>query len=225
MKSKFKIFISAACLSFLAIGCSVDNYDAPGCHIKGRIVYEGEPLGVKGTESSVTMELWERGYGKETPQVVYVGQDGAFSTYVYGEHPVRIVAKDGVGPWENRHDTVYIDKVGGETVVDYPVVPYFVIKNLKYEMSADSVLTATFTVKQVSENAKIGNAGLLVNKTRFVDLTASLKSSGVAKVGDLSVSIDLKNEMKSERFLYARVYVKTDGIDQALYSVDPYKVK
>ncbi len=219
-------FLFCIVSAVLSMSCSVDNYDAPDCHISGRIVYEGEPLGVKGTESSVSMELWERGYGKETPQIIHVGQDGMFSTYVYGDNPVRIVAKDGIGPWENRHDTVYIDKVNGDMVVDYPVVPYFLIKNVKYTLNEDSVLMADFTVEQVSEKAKIASAGIVVNKTKFVDLTINLKSAGVSgKVGDISVSVDLKDAMKQQRYLFARVYVKNQDVDQALYSVESYQVK
>ena len=91
--------------------CGTDNYDAPDCRISGRIVYEGEPLGLRGSgtiESGLTIELWEHGYGRDAAQIVNVAQNGSFTTDVYGNYPCKIVAKDGMGPWENRHDTVFI---------------------------------------------------------------------------------------------------------------------
>lgn len=208
--------------------CEVDNYDEPDHWIKGHIVYDGKPLGLRGTNQSVSIELWERGYGKEAAQVVFVGQDGSFSTATYGKFSVRLVAKDGLGPWENRHDTVYINDVQKMTTVDYPVIPFYTISDERYELSPDSILTAKFTVTQVSEQAQVGQMGLLVNKTQFVDLSTNcnLKSTNsVTSTGEATMTLDIKDLMKSQKFLFARVYVKPGGCDEAVYSVEPYRVK
>lgn len=227
MKNKAILALGVAALTLMG-GCQLDNYDYPDCQVAGRIVYDGQPLGLKGTEHPISMELWERGYGKDMPQTVYVSQSGTFSTYVYGEHPVRLVAKDGAGPWENRHDTIYIDNVGKGIVVDYPVVPYFIIKNEKYELSADSVLTAKFIVQQVSEQAELSSVGLVVNYTKYIDTSINAGSvSGTGNIGECTLSMDLKDVMKAQknRHVFARVYVKNKGVDEALYSLNPEQIK
>lgn len=230
MKFRSLLYTVFAGLSLSAIfsACGVDNYDEPDHWIKGHIVYDGKPLGLRGTNQSVSIELWERGYGKEAAQVVFVGQDGSFSTATYGKYSVRLVAKDNLGPWENRHDTVYIDNVQKTTTVDYPVVPYFTISDESYEVSPDSIITAKFTVTQVSENAQVGTMGLIVNKTRFVDLSnnCNLKGTGGAsRTGEVTLTLDIKDVMKSQKFLFARVYVKPGGCDEAVYSVEPFRIK
>lgn len=226
MKKILLILAAATSLLPLATSCEVDNVDAPACQISGYIVYDGQPLGLMGTNNAMKIELWERGYGLEAAQTVFVGQDGKFSTYVYGKYPVRIVAQDGLGPWENRHDTVYIDHVNGNMTVNYPVVPYFMIEDLNYSLSADSVLTATFTVEQISENANLEQIGLYVNSTRFVDRQTYVASTTApGNVGAVTLTLDLKNELKNQRFLFARVCIKNRNVDQAVYSQEPYQLK
>lgn len=230
MKKLLYAAFAGVALMTVASGCQIDNYDEPDHWIKGHIVYDGKPLGLRGTNRSVSIELWERGYGKEAAQVVYVGQDGSFSTATYGKFAVRLVAKDGLGPWETRtgQDTVFIDKVDKNMVVDYPVIPYFTISDETYELSADSVLTAKFVVAQISSQAEPGTMGLLVNKTQFVDLSGScnIKNvSGETKTGEVTFKLDVKDVMKANRYLFARVYVKAGNSDEAVYSVNPYRVK
>ena len=153
-----------------------------------------------------------------------VGQDGFFSTYVYPGQ-CRIVAKDGNGPWENRHDTLIVD-VNRNLETDYEVVPYYTISDVNYTVSPDSILTAQFTVTQVSENANIGTMGVLVNKTQFVDLTSNVKStSSPGQTGKISLSMDIKNALKNERYLFARIFVKNADVDEALYTVDIHQLK
>ena len=221
-----KIVSSVCSLLFLLLwgSCAVDNYDEPDCQVHGQIVYNGQPLGLKGTGATVRIELWQSGFGKEKPQDTMVGQDGSFSTYVYSGR-CRIVAKDGIGPWESRHDTVYVD-VTGNVKVDYEVIPYFTLSDVSYALNPDSVLTADFDITQVSEKAQIGSIGIVVNKTRFVDLMSNVKSVSIpGRVGRVSLSVDLKDTMKKERFLFARVFVKNAGVDEALYSVDVHQLK
>lgn len=221
---KLKYIFGGVLMALVMGSCAVDNYEEPSCHVYGHITYKGERLGLKNTGQTMTIELWQSGFGLEAAQVVGVKQDGMFSTYVYPGH-CRLVAKNGLGPWESRHDTVHVD-VKGDTEVNYEVVPYYTISDVKYSLGKDSVLTATFNVTKVSSSAQPGTVGLLVNKTRFVDLQASIKSTGVpGTTGKVTLTLDLKDKLKSEHYLFARVYVKPGGVDEALYSVDPYQVK
>lgn len=218
--------VSWMCLISMMFGvsCTVDNYDEPDCQVHGRIVYNGQPLGLKGTGATVRIELWQSGFGKEMPQDIMVGQDGSFSTYVYGGR-CRLVAKNGIGPWESRHDTVYVD-VNGSVQVDYEVIPYFMISEVDYTLTPDSILTANFDVIQVSQEAQIASIGIIVNKTRFVDLMSNIQSVSLpGYVGSVNLTIDLKDAMKKEKFLFTRVFVKNAGVDEALYSADVHQLK
>lgn len=228
---KLKNYFYILCTAFVALGtasCETDNMDAPDCHVTGRICYKGNPIGVRGsgqgnqTDGSVQIELWQAGFGKETAMNVNVAQDGTFSTYVYSGE-VRLITKSGVGPWSSA-DTLRLT-VKGNTNVDYEVKPYFTISDVSYTYNAvDSVLTASFHVNKVDEEATVKSLGLIVNNTQFVDLaynkaTATTASQG----GDVSVSLNCKR-LSACRSLYARVFVRSDKSNDAAYSTTPYKV-
>ncbi len=221
---KYRMMIVALLAALLA-GCAIDNMDEPTSHVHGRIVYQGQPLGVRSTGGAVKLEIWQGQFGAEAAMDVYVAQDGTFSAMIY-DGPCRLVAKDGVGPWENRHDTIYFD-MKGSIELDYPVTPYFTISDEHYSLAPDSVLTATFRVNRVSDEAVMQACGLIVNRTRFVDMTSSDGSVAgqVDAQGVVTAKFDLKQLMREQKFLFARVYVKIRDVEEALYSVEPYQVK
>ena len=64
-------------------GCQIDNYDEPSSLLKGHVVYEGKPIGVKATGGTVQLQLWQSGYGTETPIAVNVAQDGSYSIMLF----------------------------------------------------------------------------------------------------------------------------------------------
>ena len=218
------VMILATSLLVLA-GCAIDNMDEPQSHVQGRIVYQGKNIGVRSTGGAVKLEIWQSQFGAEAAMDVYVAQDGTFSAMIY-DGPCRLVAKDGVGPWENRHDTIYFD-MQGSVDLEYPVVPFFTISDEHYSLSADSVLTATFKVEKIVEQAAVQACGLIVNRTRFVDMTSS--DGAVAGMMDadgmVTATFDLKTLMRDQRFLFARVYVKIKDVEEAVYSVEPYQIK
>lgn len=212
-------------LMVVLAGCAIDNMDEPQSHVSGRIVYQGTPIGVRATGGAVRLEIWQSQFGAEAAMDVYVTQDGSFSAMIY-DGPCRLVAKDGVGPWKNSHDTVYFD-MKGKVELEYPVTPYFTISDEQYALSPDSVLTATFRVEKVVDEAAMQACGLIVNRTQFVDMTSSDGSvAGVVDAdGVVTATFDLKQLMREQRFLFARVYVKIRDVEEAIYSVKPFQVK
>ncbi len=223
------------CLSFVVItflitsltSCEADNMDAPDCHLTGKIVYKGQPIGVEcesGSDNSVTttmIELWQDGFGASSAQRVNVAQNGSFSTYVYAGK-CRLITKKGVGPWLDG-DTVSVN-VKGNTNIEYEVTPYFTVSNEHYSLSADSILTVRFCVEKIVTDAIIKNAGVVINNTRFVDLTYNRTSiKNTPQPGELTYTIDLRS-LKENIHLYARVFVIAEGADAAAYSVEPYMI-
>ena len=220
------LFIAATAI--LLGSCSADNMEAPYCHITGKICYNGEVIGVRGSGSNqltptVQIEVWESGYGKEAALDVNVKQDGTFSTYVY-PGAKRIITKRDVGPWEQT-DTMRIT-VTGNKEIDLEVKPYFTISNVNYTYNESAnTLTASFHVSQIDEEATIKSMGVLVNNTYFVDM-ANYKGSktGNGQAGDVSFTINLSELKNKYPALYARVFVKRDKSSYECYSTLPYHI-
>ncbi|MEN6452829.1 MAG: DUF3823 domain-containing protein, partial [Prolixibacteraceae bacterium] len=143
-------------------GCGLDNYDAPRSVLTGKVVYNGQNIGVKGTGSTVQLELWQPGYDLYTAIPVYVTQDGSFQTEIF-DGDYKLVAKSGTGPWVSSQDTVEVT-VKGATTCEYPVMPFYTISNENFSLNG-SILTATFSVTGVAATQQLERAILVVNKT------------------------------------------------------------
>lgn len=219
-----KTYIAILSLLTLLLACGKDNYDAPSSELKGRIVYNGKTIGLKGTNGAVQLQLWERGHDLFTSIPVYVKQDGTFSALLFdGEY--LIVHRDGNGPWINSHDTIRIT-VNGSTNVDYPVKPYYLISNASYKLE-NNILKISFTVEGIETVRSIESISVLINKTRFVDLSSNIKkvNADEVKVGTQEISVDIKDLINKEKDLYARIALKIQGIEEAVYSTESIQVK
>ena len=227
MNHKIKTIAGLTLTGLLLTACEPDNMDAPYCHVTGRMCYQGQSIGVRGSGSAsltetTTIELWQSGFGKETPLKVNVMQDGTFSTYIYPGN-IRLITRQGVGPWQ-QGDTLRAT-VKGNVQLDYEVTPYFLITDATYSYDPqEKRLTASCQVVQVVGEAHISSMGLLVNDRQFVDL-ANQKASvtGNGQPGETTFTIDLSN-LGDCKALYARIYVKSDQATDATYSTNPYHV-
>ena len=135
------------------------------------------------------------------------------------------MAKDGNGPWENRHDEIHFTLKGG-AILDYPVVPYYTISNVQFIPNDNKTeLTAKFTVTQVGESQGLASVFLLIGKTRFIDLATTVKqatSSGTT--GEVTLTIDL-SDLSKEKALFARVGARIKNVDEAVYSTEIYSIR
>ncbi len=196
--------------------CGVDNYDAPKSMLTGKVVYNGQEVGVKGTGSTVQMELWQPGYSLYTAIPIYITQDGSFHTELFNGS-YKLVSKSGTGPWVSSQDTVEV-VVTGNTTCEYPVTPFYTISNENFYLSGNQ-LTATFTVDHVAGTQALERAILVVNKTQFVDETAQIAREDLLDpgTGQITMIMDLSNDALSSVLLNARIGVKIEG-RQAIYS-------
>ena len=116
MKTTFKIYSIVILSIFALISCSKDNYDEPTSFIKGRVVYKGEALQLRGNEA-VKLQLYQRGYQKHDPVEVFVNQDGEFSICIF-DGQYQLITKAGNGPWSDEgRDTIEI-KLNGLATQD-----------------------------------------------------------------------------------------------------------
>lgn len=215
MKLTINIFILIFAVVLLS-GCGKDNYEPPKSKLTGKVIYNNQPVGVKGTGNTVQLELWQRGYQLYTSIPVYVAQDGSFTALLF-DGKYKLVTRNGNGPWVSKQDTIEV-VVNGDTNVDYPVTPFFTISNEQISLSGKT-LTATFTVNQISGTQPVERAILVVNKTAFVDETAQI--ARVDKInpgtGQITITTDLSDAVMANALLNARVGVKIQG-REAIYS-------
>ena len=216
-KIKYILLITIA--AFVLSSCGLDNYDAPQSRLQGKITYNGETLGLRGTGEAVRLQLYQDGYELRDNIQVFVGQDGTFEAMLFdGEY--KLVTRNQNGPWVNTRDTIVVN-LEGSTEVEVNVTPFFTISNETLTLNG-SVLNASFNVNQIVNTANIDYVTLLVSKTAFVDDVSNIARRDVRdlQAGALNLSMDMSGNtnVAAAKALFARVGVRTVGADQAIYS-------
>ncbi|MCD7930654.1 MAG: DUF3823 domain-containing protein [Tannerellaceae bacterium] len=215
IKNIFYILLSLILVS----GCGKDNYDPHKSMLEGQIVYNNKPIGVRGSNQAVQLQLYQDGYEKTDAIPVYVTQDGSFQATLFdGEY--KLVTRDNNGPWVNSRDTSFI-LVKGHTQCRLEVTPYFTLSGETITMSNQQI-TAQCTVNKIVDDATVNNVTLFVSKTSFVDEGTYIANISTTDINNGTVTITLdvsENEAVQEaKFLYARIGLKITGVGQAIYS-------
>lgn len=228
MKSRTVAFCSFAATIAIA-GCgeilAVDNYTQPESTLSGRVVYQGQPIGVR--NRGVQLELWEPGWELNQKIPVHVSQDGSFQSRIFdGEYEINLLP--GNGPWVNNPTRIPVS-VSGQAVMDIEVEPYYIIRNEQIT-HADGRISATFDVGQINTSRAVEYLGLYVATTQFVDRinqTVRLERPS-SQIVSLSVPITLSVTLPAnihvtpspERrdHVFVRVGVKTVGVAELLFS-------
>jgi hypothetical protein len=218
MKIKFLFGIGLGLLTVLP-ACKKDNYSPPSSTLTGQVIYQGQPLGVR--SNGVQLELWQSGYQLFNKIPVYVSQDGKFSATLF-DGDYKLTRLKGNGPWVDNTDTINVH-VGGTTIVDVPVQPYFIIKTQSFQKSGSAV-TASVKVDQVVSTAKIERVSFYIGSTVLVD--ANIKEGFDDKTGvaladlsqPLNFTITPSAALAAKGYVYCRVGVKTTGVAEMVYS-------
>jgi hypothetical protein len=211
MKSKIVYTLISALL--VLAGCGFDNYEEPKSTLSGRVVYNGQNVNVMGTgnlDNSVRLELWQKGYDLYTAIPVMITQDGTFQAKLFDGN-YKLVSRSGSGPWVSNQDTVNI-VVKGNTVVDYPVTPYYTISSENISISGNTV-TATFNINAVAGELPVERAFLVVSKTSFTDENNHLAivNMNSPSIGQQTITMTLTDTQLNSVVLNARVGVKVSG--------------
>lgn len=227
-----KIGYNFLILFLLSIGlasCEYDNYDAPDATLQGRIVYQGEPIGVAVNE--VNFELWEPGWQLRTPINVTVAQDGSYSASLFNG-TYKLVFRPNQGPFRMMHnsatdsDTILVD-VNGSTVLDIEVEPYYMIRNPQMTLNGNEV-DATASLEQIitgDDARNIEHVSLFLNKTQFVDqrgdynlARTDVAAGDIEDLNNISISTNVPDLVRSQSYIYGRIGVKIEGVEDMLYS-------
>lgn len=200
--------------------CGLDNYDAPESKVFGRVVYNGQPVGVRGTGEAVQLQLFQDGYELRNPISVYVTQDGTFEAKLFdGEY--KLVTRDNNGPWVNNRDTT-VFTLSGTANVDIEVTPLFTLSNVSLALSGSNA-NASFQINQITAGWDIEYVMILVGRTVFVDdvsYTIRRDIQDLATGVSLTEVLDLSsnNDFNNGSPLFARIGLRPVGKDQAIYS-------
>lgn len=215
----------AACI--IMSSCEKDNYDPPSITLSGRLVYQGEPIGVQ--RDQVPFELYQYGFGKVGPIGQSFAQDGTYSALLFaGEY--KMIIPLGQGPFMSPlnsaggPDSVAISLSADQTL-DVNVTPYYMIRNAQITASGDKVLS-TFSIEQIitDANAKnIKSVSLFVNKTQFVSAADNIASTTIegATITDpsnMSLETTIPAISPAQNYVFARIGVEIDGIEDRIFS-------
>jgi hypothetical protein len=211
-----------ATAALLASGCGgigvLDNYDQPESTLTGRIVYQGNAVGVKSNE--VQLELWQPGYALNQKIPVYVAQDGTFTATLFdGSYKLNVLPNSG--PFVDIRDTIVVE-LNHEATVDVPVTPYYTINNGTVTHSA-GVISATLNVGSVNTTRAVEFVGLYVSSTNILDrqyytLRTERARSTIPNLTDpVTVNVTLTSALTGREYVFARVGVKAVGVTPLIY--------
>jgi len=219
------IILSAVALA----SCTKDNYDAPTSFIKGRVVYKGEALQLRGNEA-VRLQLYQRGYEKHDPVDVFVNQDGEFSICIF-DGQYQLITKAGNGPWTSEgRDTIEVN-LRGHAVQDVEVVPYYLLDDAQMTLNGNRV-DASFKVNKIAGHG-IDRVFIMLGTTKFLsdgehnvdryDETENLGAfDETGKVYTFATKDYTDNQMFQTALkrgtLFGRICLWPSGSDQGIYS-------
>lgn len=220
MKIKNYIYLLFAASVTMLASCKFDNYIAPSSVLSGTIGYQGQVIGVR--SNAVELELWQRGYQLYTKIPVYIKQDGTFKAILFdGEY--KLTYLKGVGPWVTKTDSVAVS-VRGNTIVDFPVEPFFIIKSSTFVKNGTNI-TGTLTLQRVNTTNTLEAVRIYLNKGSIVDgninlANASIAASAITDItAPITISVTIPTTLSANDYLYARVGVKTTGVTELAYGV------
>ncbi|WP_134090424.1 DUF3823 domain-containing protein [Olivibacter sp. XZL3] len=221
-----KLITTIQILSILLVlvSCGKDNYDAPASQLRGYATYNGQPIGVRGSNQSVYLQLWQDGYPLKTPINVYLTQDGSFAAQLF-DGTYKLVSTNGNGPWVSKQDTIIV-QISGNTSMDYPVTPYYVLQNIQYQLDND-VLRASFDIIGVEESRGVEYVSLMVNDTKFVDFgqqTGRIENRDVDG-NHIVLELNVGSQLQTSKALFARVGLKINGITEGIYDPNTVQIK
>lgn len=217
MKKKFLLAITTASLLLVA-GCKKDNYKEPSSFITGKLVYQGQPLGVR--SNGVQLELWQKGYQFFTKVAVFPAQDGSYSIDVFdGDYQLTVLK--GTGPWADKLDTIPVH-LQGTASVDVPLDPYFIIKNESFVRSGTTI-TGTFTIQKVNTTKTLELVKIFIGQTLITDNNLNnANAQKLAAVIDITqpitLSVTVPASLATKDYAFMRIGVKTTGVTEYLYT-------
>ena len=225
---KFKIhYIILLAITFGTQSCKKDNYEAPASTLNGRIMYNGEEIGLEFNQ--VPLELYQPGFGKSGPIAMTFGQDGSYSSLLF-DGQYKLIIPNGQGPfrWQENatggRDTLNVTVSGNQTL-DLEATPYYLLRNAAYTVNGNT-LNATCRIDQIITglDAKlIENVALFINKSQFVSradniANAELAAAAITDPTNVSFSVTVPSMTPTQNYVFARIGLKISGVEDMIFS-------
>lgn len=223
-----KLFAAVVLFSAFFCGCKKDSRNPPNITLKGKLAYQGKPLGFKAAE--VFVDLYQPGYAIATSAIpCRVDQEGNYSALLFsGDY--KAILRRGIAPLnnntlDNTTDSIPL-KITGNMNKDFEVVPYYYVNEPQYTyQQADSTISAVVKIDKVVANKTLENIGLYISASQYCDYVYSASGKlevGASSVADLN-SITLKAKVArgtvQQGYFFVRVGAKTLGLNARNYSL------
>ncbi|HWL00319.1 MAG TPA: DUF3823 domain-containing protein [Parapedobacter sp.] len=212
-----KLIVPLIILSFAS--CELDNYEPPTSTLTGTVTYDGKPIGVR--SGGVQLELWQPGFALNTKIPVNIDQEGRFSASLFdGTYKLTFLA--GNGPWVVSTDTIVVH-LNGSADITVPAEPYYTISEETVARNGENI-EASFRALAVNDSRALQSVGLYVGTTAILDninnkLKVELPAADIATLDDpISLAVNLGPELSSRAYVYARIGVRTSGVNEMLFS-------
>jgi hypothetical protein len=199
--------------------CEIDNYASPASELKGKVLYNDLPVGVR--SGGVQLELWQPGYALNNKIPVYINQDGSFTASLFdGKYKLTFVS--GNGPWVVSRDTILLE-VKGKTEVSLPVKPYYVPRNENITVNGGKV-NATFSIETVDNSRQVQAVGLYIGTTEILDNINNKQRVELqgAAIGSLTqpiqISADLISSLAQRNYVFGRLGIRITGVNEMIFS-------
>ena len=220
-------YIALLAICAAVLSCKKDNYEAPSLKLTGRIVYQGEAVGVENYQ--VPYELYQFGFGKVGAIGSSFAQDGSFAAVLFaGEY--KLIVPNGQGPFKWKQtasgnpDSVLIS-LSSDKTVDLDVTPYYMIRTPQLAAAGGKV-TAAFKIEKIVTDATakdIENVTLYINKTQFVSggdniANAGVNGSDITDPNNVSLDVTIPSLSPTQNYVFARIGLKIAGVEDRIFS-------
>jgi hypothetical protein len=212
-----------------AVACKKDTYAPPSVKLTGHLLYNSDTIQLE--RNQVPFQIYQYGFGQVGPISHTFTQDGAYSEVLFsGDY--KIIIPNGQGPflWKQtggNPDTVNV-ALKNDQVVDLQVIPYYMIRNANITMSSGTA-TASFKVEKIITDANAKNVervSLYVNRTEFVSNADNIAkvdkaAADITDMNNISLSVsvpEIKSPYPAQNYVFARVGVKIDGVEDMIFS-------
>lgn len=218
MTHYIKFLVPLLILSFAS--CEIDNYDPPTSMLTGTVTYNGEPIGVR--SGGVQLELWQPGFALNTKIPVNVDQEGRFAASLFnGTYKLTFLA--GNGPWVVSTDTIVVN-LDGSADITVPATPYYTISDETVARNGENI-EASFRVLAVNDSKALQNVGLYIGTTAILDninnelKVEELPAADISSLDEpINLSVGLGADLSSRSYVFARIGVRTAGVNEMLFS-------
>jgi hypothetical protein len=217
MKTKYFLTLVMA-LCFLLTACEYDNYEEPKSVLSGKIIYNGQPVGVR--TNGTQLELWQDGFQLRTSIPVYISHDGSYSASLF-DGTYKLVRK-GNSPWLQQSTDTILVEVKGNTQKDIPVTPYFTVTNENFQF-VNNTFTANFVINKIVATANVDAVALFIGKSILTDqnqkeLRVALTTSSLVLGANTSITTQLPASLSGLSYVYARIGVKATATGEYSYT-------